>query len=174
MSVGSNPGWHHDLKMTMLNLQLKPSPCTAAHIGCILIIRQYCRRDRDMRYPPPSADQPPSSAAWTLCPPARPWRHRTQPSSPHAAPPAPAGYSKHHAVEDRRQADHMNFPILFDAYISVFVVRTHAHVPNCHNLGWWMHWLDELSLSLYRGWCTPTLELPTTLSWSAHFDKLSQ
>jgi hypothetical protein len=111
----------------MLNLQLKPSPFMAVHIGSILIIRQYCRRDRDMRYPPPSADQPLSSAAWTKCPPARPWRHRTQPSSPHAAPPAPAGYSKHKAVEGQRQI---------------------------------------------RGSCTPRLELPTTLPWSAHLMSL--
>jgi hypothetical protein len=34
------------------------------------------------------------------------------------------------------------------AKIRFFAVRTHAHVPNfdCHNLRWWMDWLDAMSV----------------------------
>ena len=41
----------------------------------------------------------------------------------------------------------------------VFAVRTHAHVLNfdCHNFGWWMDWLDAMSVltHVYAGIIAP-------------------
>ena len=56
---------------------------------------------------------------------------------------------------DRRQADQVNFSKLFDANISFSLcVHTHLYLTSdCHNFGWWMHWLDELSLYTWGSAC---------------------
>jgi hypothetical protein len=50
---------------------------------------------------------------------------------------------------------------LFPNYLTqVFLLCVHTHLyltSDCHNLGWWMHWLDELSLYTCRSAPATTL-----------------